>query len=110
MLCWRGRGAAARQELDDRAKFLDALVEKYGVQRPSEPPLAMMPPLPEEDAIRCLQVCASVLCSQELLRPPLERCNQRSGAGRGGAARPPAGRSRAADGPLRYNSEGFKSE
>lgn len=44
------------QELEDRAKFLDALVEKYAVERPKEPPLVVLPPLPEDEAIRCLQV------------------------------------------------------
>lgn len=50
------RGGGHTQELEDRAKFLDALVEKYAVQRPSEPPLVVLPPLPEDEAIRCIQV------------------------------------------------------
>ncbi|KAK3245248.1 hypothetical protein CYMTET_45172 [Cymbomonas tetramitiformis] len=44
------------KELDDRGKFLDALVEKYNVKRPREDPIKLPPPLPEEEAIRVIQV------------------------------------------------------
>ena len=45
-----------QQELEDRAKFLDALSEKYNVAGWAEPgPLPEMPPLPEDEAILLLQ-------------------------------------------------------
>jgi hypothetical protein len=44
------------QELEERAKFLDALVEKYNVKKPSDAPITQLPPLPEDEAIRCIQV------------------------------------------------------
>ena len=44
------------QELEDRAKFLDALSEKYSVPGWPEPgPLPEMAPLPEDEAILLLQ-------------------------------------------------------
>ena len=69
------------QELEDRAKFLDALVEKYAVERPKEPPLVVLPPLPEDEAIRCIQVrgypgtavCLTVLLLGELDMQAAER-------------------------------------
>jgi hypothetical protein len=51
------------QELQDRAKFLDALVEKYAVERPKEPDLVVLPPLPEDEAIRCIQVRSCAACA-----------------------------------------------
>lgn len=44
------------QELEDRSKFLDALLEKYSVPGWPEPgPLPEMPPLPEDEAILLIQ-------------------------------------------------------
>ena len=45
-----------RPELEQRAKFLDALLDKYGNRRDWDPPRALPPPLSEEDAIRIIQV------------------------------------------------------
>jgi len=44
------------KELEDREKFLEALVDKYKVMTADEAPLAQLPPLGEEEAIRCIQV------------------------------------------------------
>ncbi|XRB06577.1 dynein regulatory complex subunit 11 [Pycnococcus provasolii] len=44
------------QELADREKFLDALLEKYNVEKPqAEVRITALPPLPEEDALKCIQ-------------------------------------------------------
>ena len=45
-----------RPELEQRAKFLDALLDKYENRRDWDPPRALPPPLSEEDAIRIIQV------------------------------------------------------
>ena len=46
------------QELAERQKFLESLMEKHGLKPPQEKQLAVvtLPPLPEEDAIRVIQV------------------------------------------------------
>jgi len=46
------------QELVEREKFLETLMEKHGLKPPQEKQLATvtLPPLPEEDAIRVIQV------------------------------------------------------
>lgn len=44
------------QELADREKFLDALMEKYNIPKPLlDEPLMKLPPLSEDDALKCIQ-------------------------------------------------------
>lgn len=45
-----------KAELEGRAKFLEALVEKYDVATTWEEVLTLPAPLPEEEAIRVMQV------------------------------------------------------